>query len=106
MDWDHDRIEEEIEMAVEHYRRSLTEEQRDALGSAKWSLYYGPSGGGCRYGWDEALEIVGAWADDVEDVEIETDWDEDTGESTYDYVDGSRERIIRDILGAELARYV
>lgn len=51
-----------------------------------------------------ALERVRKWADDIDDIKIEVAFDDETGESAYERLDGSGRAILEEIVGNELAR--
>ena len=99
-------IREEIDLAVDRREENMPKHVEQAKADALWSLRYGPSGGGCVYSFEAALEILRDWAETVEDVQIEVDYDEETEESVYESIDGSREEIIRRVLGRDLAAYI
>ena len=96
--------QEEFEHACEYARQSLP---REAYGAAQWSLHYGPSGGGSVIDWKEPLEILSAWADNIEGVTLYVYGEDENGEECEieaGYIEAGA--IVREVLGAELASYV
>lgn len=112
-------IKEALADAVEHYLREMPEEIRTLISLANSDLYGGPlyldtEGNECScfddgakaFNFREAVAKIGAYLDDIEDIEIETDFDHDTEESFFERVDGSAQEILHTITGRELARYL
>jgi hypothetical protein len=103
---------DEFESAVDYARSTLPQEAHSA---ASWSLHYGPSGGGARLSWDEALDELRAWAESVSDVVlfdlVPADCDEDSDEDSDEWREVECGRIdsadiIRAAVGRELASYL
>ena len=113
-------IREEIESAVAYARSQLSAETRLAISRANADLYHGPlyldpdTGEACscfddncaRFNFSAACDQIRIALDEIDNVQIEVSYDEETNESEYESVDGSREEIVRQIVGKELFAYV
>ncbi len=112
-------IRDEIDSAKEFYAKEMPANVRKAINlcsSHLWSgpLYFDADGEQCgcfdegarQFDWNPSLDLIREWADGIPDVEAEESFNEDTGQSTYCLVEGSREEILRTLVGRELMRYV
>lgn len=105
-------IRDELESAIECARQSAPIE---AIAAAKWSLHYGPSGGGARMSFEEAILALQTWADSVSDITLTESYpvecDEDSDEDSDEWQEleigriDSRD-IVRGIVGRELVAYL
>jgi hypothetical protein len=110
-------VRDEIDRMTEHYREVMPPGIKELIGKLNADLYGGPSyydadGDECtcfdegaeRFPFVAALAELREWIDDtISDVQMEVDYDPDTGESTYERVDGSAREITRRLVGRELA---
>ena len=96
--------QEEFECACEHARQSLP---REAYGAAQWNLHHGPSGGGASMTWQESIDALSAWSNNIQGVTLYECGEGEDGEECEieaGYIEASA--IVREVLGAELASYV
>lgn len=114
-------IRDEIEMATDNFKANMPENIRQIANLAIRDLHSGPvymdDSGDCVSCFDEkakpfsfesAVDEISKWAECINDVEmIEFSEDEDGDEiETEIQIDGSREAIIRQLFGKELATYL
>ena len=63
--------------------------------------------GARRFDFGAACQTLSDWADsNIADISMESAYDDETGESEYESIDGTREQIITAIFGADLASYL
>jgi hypothetical protein len=98
---------EELELAIDHAKESMTPEQREALSNADWCLHYGPAGGGTTMSFGDALAILRTWADSVYDVTL-TEFEEAEDGEEYEIEVGTIDAkdTIASVIGRELASYL
>lgn len=112
-------IRDTIDDAAEHIRDTMPAEVRRTLALVLADLHDGPvyldsDGDRCchadtgarQFDMAAACDALADWADDaVSDVSVEVAFDDDTGESVFERVDGSAEIIRRAIFG-DAAEYI
>jgi hypothetical protein len=109
-------LKEELASYVSHLRESLPLEIKNAIDRCNSSLYRGPlyfdkDGGECScfdegakgHNFSADLDLVRSWADDVDDLKVETDFDHETEQSTFERVEGSGRQAVKSMVGRELA---
>jgi hypothetical protein len=108
-----------LDEVVAHVMKEMPPEVKEAIGAARWNLEFGPSGGGSALGWQEALDVIRPWAQDlgtvyydyeigaISDLFPEGGEDENGEWSEYngDWYEYEPREILRGIMG-ELASYV
>ena len=94
---------EEFELACDFARESLP---REAYNAAQWNLHHGPSGGGASMTWQESIDALSTWSDNIQGVTLYECGEDENGEECEieaGYIEASA--IVREVLGAELASY-
>lgn len=112
-------IRDEIELAADNLRASMPDEIKRLARLCCSDLRGGPvyldeSGesvscfddGATPFNFSAACDAIAEWAESVSDIEIETAYCEETDESQFESVDGTREAILRELFGADLAPYI
>ena len=111
--WD---IREEIDSQVEWYRATMPADIRDAINNLNNDLYNGPlyvdeSGERCScfdegakaFPFTSTLDKVRDYMDEINDIEVDVDYNAETDEFIYGRVDGSARAIIKALCGKKLA---
>ena len=98
---------EALAEAIDYQKSILPVNVKRLIAQANFDLYYGPSGNDDDYpGFSIAVRAISDWAEDVPNVSIEVNFNEETGESSYEDVPGSARDIIFAIVGRELHHYL
>jgi hypothetical protein len=109
-------VRDEIDRVTELYRETMPAQIKELIGKLNHDLYSGPSyydsdGDECScfdegaepFQFSTALAELREWLEDtIEDLQMESDYNPDTGESAYERVNGSAREITRKLLGKEL----
>jgi hypothetical protein len=106
------QIQEEISLAIEFHDSAMPENIRALRRLAETDLTDGPvyldaegervscfDEDSRRFNFSKACRVLSRWADVVSDVQIEIAYCEETDESEYDAVSGSREQILKSLFG-------
>ena len=109
-------IDEKIELAVYFIKSEMPADVKRDIALCNSDLYFGPlyfdaEGEECscfdkgaeQFNFVAALKRVRAWADDIDDIKVETWFNTETGEGQYERVDDAARAIVREIVGKELA---
>lgn len=111
-----DDVSEAIEEMTEYHRNNMPSEIKTAISRLNADLYHGPlyfdaegepcscfDDGATAFKFSENGTKVRNWIDEnVNDVQVEVGFNEETEESFYESVDGSARAIARSLLGKEL----
>jgi hypothetical protein len=105
---------------VAYLRSIMPEDVAIAMSRANFDLYAGPlylndegeqcscfDEGATPFDFSGACDKVRDWLDShCEDLQEESSFDDETGESTYERIDGSARDITRELVGRELFPHV
>jgi hypothetical protein len=106
-----DCVQDEIDSAVDHYKRVMPERIRALAGLASYDLWHGPvfydpvtleetDEEGQPFPFVSACDEIRDWLEEsVSDVSIESFYDEESDTSQYETVDGSRKAIVKRLFG-------
>lgn len=113
---DNMEIRDEIDSAIEFCDSAMPEPLRNLRRLALSDLRNGPvyldecgdsvscfDEGARRFNFSAACSDLAAWAEDIGDICVESSYCEETDESTYESIDGSRDEILKSLFGDLLA---
>ena len=109
-------IRDEVESAVAYYRESMPQEIKALIGLASYDLWHGPihwnpvdlmqtdgeSESDEPFPFETACGKIAEYTDSIDDIRIESYYCDETGESDYESIDGTRGMIIRQLCGNAL----
>lgn len=110
--------QEELESAVTYYRESMPERIRRLIGLASYDLWHGPifydqdtleeeSEDATPFPFESACAEIREWLDsNVSPISVESSYDDESGESEHESVNGSERDIIRKLCGKALSDYI
>ncbi|AWY09439.1 hypothetical protein vB_RpoS-V16_03 [Ruegeria phage vB_RpoS-V16] len=114
-------IQESVNEAIEFYDSSMTAQLRRLRRLRRLALsdlnngpvYLDSDGYECscfdtgakRFNFVSACKTLSDFADEISDISIETEYCEETEESVYETIDGTREQIVKSLFGP-LAEYL
>lgn len=111
-------IQEELNSQVEFWDSAMPQNLREMRANAIRDLNYGPvyldsegeavscfDAGARRFDFAGACAALSEWSDQIEDIQMESHYCEETDESQYESIDGSRDQIMRALFG-ELLPYM
>lgn len=113
-------IRDDIETSAAHATETMPAEIKKLVALAQQDLHAGPvyldgegdivscfDEGATRFDFPGACRKASDWADTaISGVSVEVAYDEETDTAEYEYVDGSREQVLRMVFGKELAAHL
>lgn len=109
---------DELDCQIEFWNSAMPQDLRDMRRNALSDLNYGPvyldsegetvscfDHGAMRFNFSGACNALSDWAEQISDLSMETDYCEETGESVYESIDGTRDQIMQSLFG-ELLNYM
>ncbi len=109
---------DELQSAISYYREFMPQRIKDLIGLASYDLWHGPifydpvsldetDDSGIAFPFQSACNEIREWMDsNINPIQYESSYDEETEESQYEDIDDSERDIIAALCGKALFAYI